>query len=67
MNEEQRRYTRVPFLRKARIQCDEQLLGVYCLQLSLHGLLLTQPEQPLIWQPDQRLDVELLLTDQQCI
>ena len=39
----QRRYTRVPFLRRAQVEIRGRTMEVQCLDLSLRGVLLVRP------------------------
>lgn len=64
---EQRQYTRIPFVRRARVVWGNQTEEVCCLELSLCGLLLSQPEQPLPWQPQQTFQLFLCLGEQHWI
>lgn len=58
-----RRYTRVPFLRRARVHLESQDVEVCCLDLSLRGILLTQPEHHLDLGSDQTFEVTLVVSD----
>lgn len=64
---EQRQYTRIPFVRRARVAWGNQAADVCCLELSLCGLLLSQPEHLLPWRPRQEFQLSLCLGEQRWI
>ena len=62
-----RRYTRIPFLRRAIVHLAQGDVDVCCLELSLRGMLLSQPEQPLAIATDEVFEVTLMIADGQNI
>tara|TARA_R110002167_G_scaffold2226_6_gene11402 strand:+ start:5335 stop:5706 length:372 start_codon:yes stop_codon:yes gene_type:complete len=59
----QRRYTRVPFLRRVQIETRGQRMEVQCLDLSLRGVLLARPMES-NWALEQHIQFVLTLGDQ---
>ncbi|MGB1092944.1 MAG: PilZ domain-containing protein [Oceanobacter sp.] len=56
----QRRFTRVPFLHRAQVEIQNQILDVQCMDLSLRGVLLVLPEES-NWRLEQPIRVTLTL------
>ncbi|WP_221797826.1 PilZ domain-containing protein [Oceanobacter mangrovi] len=62
----QRRYTRVPFLRRALVESQGQSMEVQCLDISLRGVLLVRPEE-VNWALEQHVRFTLTLGDEQIV
>jgi len=61
---ENRRYSRVPFLRRAHIETRGQTMEVQCMDLSLRGVLLVRPVN-VDWQLEQHICFTLVLGERE--
>lgn len=61
-----RRYTRVPFLRRAVIEVGRMEYEVQCLDISLRGILLTRPPG-VVWRLEQAVNIRIMLSIRESI
>lgn len=62
----QRRFTRVPFLRRAQLETRGQRLDVQCLDLSARGVLIVRPDE-VDWKLEQQVRIILSLGEREQI
>ncbi|MCY0964758.1 PilZ domain-containing protein [Parathalassolituus penaei] len=62
----QRRFTRVPFLRRARIETRGYQMDAQCLDISARGVLLVRPPE-VDWALEQHIRITIVITERESI